>query len=266
MIVDFHTHIFPDKIAEKTIEFLAKTANIPSYGNGTLKSLTDSMHSGGVDYSVTLPIATKPSQVDSINNFVKGLKAVEGIIPFGTVHPEFENWREALDDLKKSGIKGIKLHPEYQDFFVDDEKCFEICKYAAELDLIVVFHSGFDLGFAGREIRCTPKRALKLIKNLNYNKLVFAHMGASDMFEETYKLLAGENVYFDTGFSLGRMKDENLKKLVDKHGADKILFATDYPWHSQEKDVEYINSIGIDKETLDLILYKNAFNLLGIEE
>lgn len=266
MIIDFHTHIFPDKIAEKTINYLADKANIKAYGDGTLNSLLDVMNKGGIDYSVTLPIATKPEQVESINRFAVSLNDVKEIIPFGTVHPEYENWRCALENLKASGIKGIKLHPEYQDFFIDDEKCFEICKYASELDLTVVFHSGVDLGFLGRELRCTPKRAYKLIKRLNYEKLVFAHMGASDMYDDTYEILAGENIFFDTGFCLGRIPDEKFLKLVEKHGADKILFATDFPWHSPKKDSMYLKLMSIDNEKRDMIFYKNAVKLLNIKE
>ena len=149
MIIDFHTHIFPDKIAEATIEHLKSKANIEAYTNGTLTNLKSSMKSADIDYSVVLPIATVPKQTQSINNFASQITGKDGIISFGSIHPLYEDWKNELDRIKSLGLLGIKLHPDYQQFFVDDESIFPMLNYAAELGLTIIFHGGVDVGIPG---------------------------------------------------------------------------------------------------------------------
>lgn len=263
MVIDFHTHIFPDKIAHKTIELLKENSKIPAYTDGTLSGLQASMKKAGVDYSVLLPVATKPQQTESINNFAIEAINQGGIISFGGIHPLYEDYKTELKRIKNSGLKGIKLHPDYQKFYVDDEKVYPFISFAAELGLIIVFHSGLDLGVKG-ETRCTPERARKMIKAIGSSKMVFAHTGGYNFWDSVMDNLVGEDIYFDTSFSLGQIDDDKFLKIVRTHGADKLLFATDSPWGGQQEDLAYIKSIGLSNDELELILHKNAEKLLNM--
>jgi predicted TIM-barrel fold metal-dependent hydrolase len=269
MIIDFHTHIFPDKIAGATINALSTNASIPPHSDGTLKGLLDRMDEGNVEIAINLPVLTRAKQFDSITAFGKETNSNtygnKRVISFGGMHPDMEDYEENLKLLKREGFLGIKLHPDYQGTFIDDERYIKILSYAKKLDLITVTHAGLDGAFVGQPIKCTPKRVLKLLDALGgYDKLVLAHMGGNELFNEVYDSLAGENLYFDTSYVLPQLGQETFEKITEKHGENKILFATDSPWQSTKKQVEIIKSYKLGKETENKILYENAKELLKI--
>ena len=269
MIIDFHTHLFPDKIAQATINALSKSANIPPHSNGTKGGLEESMGRNRVDICVNLPVLTKPTQFDSILKFSTVLNnenATQGrIISFAGFHPDIEDFEEKLSEVKEKGFLGIKIHPDYQGTFFDDPKYISILKLAKELDLITLTHAGFDGAFVGQEIKCTPKRVLRLLDALGgYEKLVLAHLGGNELFDEVYSELAGENVYFDTSYVLPFLTGVQFEKMVEKHGEDKTLFATDSPWQEQGEMVEIIKSYGLGIDTENKIFFSNAQRLLKI--
>ena len=141
MVIDFHTHMFPDKIADKTITFLAEVCQIPPQTDGTYTGLSESAKKGGVDLSIALPAMTKPSQFDSVNTFAAAHQ--EGnVISFGGIHPATEHYREELRHIKELGLKGIKLHPDYQDMYFNDiryKQTGRLCHQS--LELIIVVHA-----------------------------------------------------------------------------------------------------------------------------
>ena len=267
MIIDFHTHIFPDKIAEATIGALSKSAGIPPHSDGMRSGLEKSMEKNGIDVSVNLPVLTKATQFDSIFKFASALngEANHRIVSFAGFHPLIEDYEEKLMQVKESGFLGIKLHPDYQGTFFDDERYINILKIAKKLDLITVTHAGFDGAFVGEEIKCTPKRALWLLDALGgYDKLVLAHLGGNELYGDVYDLLAGEDVYFDTSYVLPFLAQAQVEKMIAKHGEDKILFATDSPWQDQGKMVGVIKSYNLGKDTENKILCENSRKLLNI--
>ena len=139
-IIDMHTHVFPDKIAENTVRFLEQEAETEACLNGTVYDLKRSMKEAGISISVNQPIATTPAQVRSINDWAKGIEDGE-IISFGTIHPLLENFAEEIGRIRKMGIKGVKIHPDYQKFHPDDESVFPIYESLIENDMILLFHA-----------------------------------------------------------------------------------------------------------------------------
>ena len=166
----------------------------------------------------------------------------------------------------KNGIKGVKIHPDYQGTFIDDDGYIEILKCAIDYDLIVVTHAGVDDEYKDEPVRCPPELIKKVISKVNHDKFVLAHYGAHKMWEQVYDILAGENVYFDTAFTLHEIDKDLFIKILEKHGEDKVLFATDCPWRDIRDDVKIINSFNLKEETKDKIFYKNALKLLGFGE
>lgn len=271
MIIDFHTHAFPEKIAERTIQALANASNDTPYADGTVSGLLSLMDKANVDLSVCLPVMTKPTQFDSLNRFAielnerfKGQK--KGIISFGGIHPLCDNIPEKMKFLKDNGIKGVKIHPDYQDTFINDSNYIKILNEAKELDMIVVTHAGIDNGYPNSPVKCPPELALDAIKKTGHKKFVLAHFGGHKLSKEVLETLCGTDVYFDTALVLNEIDKQTFVSILDKHGADKILFATDSPWRDVSKDVEIIKGYGLEKEVLDNILYKNAIKLLGLEK
>lgn len=269
MIIDFHTHIFPVKIANKTIEALAKKADIPPYSDGTAKGLLDKMNEADVDISVTLPVMTSPTQFDSINRFAAEInKEFEGkqrrLISFAGIHPLCEDLEAKMEWIASCGFLGVKIHPDYQGTYIDDDGYIRILRAAKALDLTVVTHSGIDVGFRNEGARCSPERVKKVIEKIGHSKFVLAHYGASELFDEVYNTLAGLDVYFDTAYILRYIDRETFVRILEKHGEDKILFASDSPWSSIENDVNIIKSFDLGKNTEEKIFSLNAKKLLGI--
>ncbi len=269
MIIDFHTHIFPDKIAAKTISSLSEKGSIPPFSDGTVNGLLESMEKAETDVSVVLPVMTSPTQFDSVNAFAVNINEIfadkeKRLISFAGIHPLCEDIESKMKFIKNSGFLGVKLHPDYQGTYIDDDNYVKILECAKEYDLIVVTHSGVDGGFRGQPVRCTPDRALKLTKKVPYKKLVLAHYGANEMFDEVLEKLCETDVYFDTAYILRFIDEDKFKKILKKHGEDRILFATDSPWSDIKNDVDILKSFALDKKIENKIFYENAQKLLGI--
>ena len=262
MIIDFHTHMFPDKIARGTLEFLEEACKTKPYTDGTCRGLLASADHADVDICVALPVVTKPSQFSSVNEFASGYQ--EGkIISFGGIHPETDDYKAQLRQIRDMGFKGIKLHPDYQDMYFNDIRYTRIVSYASELDLIVSVHAGIDPKSLD-DVHCTPRMARELIEEVKPDKLVLAHLGGNRMWDEVERELVGLDVFFDTGVVLGCISQEKFLRIVDTHGADKILFATDSPWKGQKEYVKLLSSMPLKSQDKELIFSGNARRLLGI--
>lgn len=262
MIIDFHVHCFDDEIAGKAIAALSAAGNIPPRTDGTLAGIRRSMKKAGVDKSVIMNIATKPRQVVRINRWAMSISS-DDIIPFGTVHPGFEDWENELETIHGAGLKGIKLHPDYQEFYVDDPGVIPIYEKAAELGLVVLFHSGLDIGLPP-PYHCTPERMKNVVRAVPGARLVAAHMGGYNYWDEVERCLAGENLYFDTSYCLHKMNRDQFLRIAAKHGFDKILFGTDSPWRDQSEEVKRALGTKLPEDAAGAILGGNAAMLLGL--
>lgn len=264
MIIDFHVHAFPDDLASKATAALARRAGIPLELDGTLAGVQASMKEAGIDCSVILNIATRPAQTPKITEWAAAVhNPAGGIVCFGSIHPDSPSWREELIQIKESGLRGIKLHPDYQEFFVDEPRMFPIYEKAIGLDLTVVFHSGVDIGLPD-PVHCTPSRLLKVVKAFRGGRIVAAHMGGYLCWEEVERYLVGEDLYFDTSFSRQDMKPGQLLQMIRNHGAEKILFATDSPWAGQREELAALRSLGLTCGEEEAVLGLNAGKLLGL--
>ena len=265
MIIDFHTHIFPDKIATRTIEALEAKAGLKASTDGTLKGLLASMEAAGVDMSVILPVVTKPSQFETVNTFAASVnEQYKGkLLSFGGIHPDTEDYKKELDRIKELGLKGIKIHPDYQGVMIDDVRYMNIIEYADSLDLIILTHAGIDIGLPD-PVHCPPDKMRKVIDKLQPQKMVVAHYGGWNQWEEVYEYLAGEDIYLDTAFTFGHIEEEMFYKILEKHGGDKILFATDCPWGYQKNDLESFQKLSLTDKVKEAIFAGNAMKLLEL--
>ncbi len=279
-IIDFHTHAFPDKIAGKTIEMLSKKGGIPAYTDGTTGGLCNVLTEAGISLGIVLPVVTRPEQFESVTRFAAQINEEKfhweaeaagerksdptaKLLSFGGIHPDTPDYKKELKTLSERGFRGIKLHPDYQGVYFDDIRYMRIVEYASELGLIVITHAGVDIGFPDT-VRCTPERARKVIREIKPEKLVLAHMGGWNLWDEVLDSLADEPVYLDTAYSMGHISEEHFMSLCRAHGADRILFATDCPWGDPKRDLETFFSMPLTKEEQELMLHCNAERLLGL--
>ncbi len=264
MIIDFHVHAFPDALAAKALPLLSKCSGgvKPNY-DATISGLESYLAKNNVDYAVVLNIATNPHQEKKVNDFAISLLEKKNIIPFGSVHPDSPNALSELERLAKAGIRGIKLHPDYQHFFVDDEKMFPIYKKIAELGFITVFHAGVDIGYPN-PVHCTPERLLRVLDLFDDAPVVAAHFGGWLLWDSVLEDLCGTKVYLDTAFSSGKMPPDYAKELIKAHGADKVLLGSDMPWSDTLDEVRFMQSLDLSAEDEEKILSNNAKRLLNI--
>ncbi len=267
MIIDFHTHVFPDKIAKPTIDFLASKSGYMPCSDGTVQGLISLMDKGNIDKSVLLPVVTKSSQFSSVNKFASELNNTERIWSFGGIHPDDETPEAHLDEIKKMGLYGIKLHPDYQNAFIDDERYIRIIRYALSIGLAVITHSGVDDGCEG-EVKCTPDRILHVLDDIykgstpDEPRLILAHGGGFRMYAEVMEKLCGLPVYFDLAYISEFTDTDILLSIIRNHGADKILFASDSPWSDPGTGAERIRSLPLTDNELCKIFSENALRLL----
>ena len=263
MVIDFHTHVFPDKIAGRTIEVLEGNSNFKAAIPGTLDALLSSMERNAIDHSVVLPIATKPSQRASILRFAVEIDKLPNITSFGSVHPDSDDVKGDIRRIKEAGLKGIKLHPDYQGFFIDDVKAVRTITLAAEEDLTVIVHAGEDIAFPDVH-HCTPQRIRRILPDIKGCRFVCAHLGGWRYWDDVERYLMDTDVYIDTCFTFGWCETEQIVRILKNFNPDRILFGTDSPWDDQGKAVEQLKSTGLPENLLRKILHQNAQVLLGM--
>ncbi|MGI6161912.1 MAG: amidohydrolase family protein [Christensenellales bacterium] len=263
MVIDFHGHAYPAALAAKAIKNMRNSGgSLPAYTAGTLSGALAAADEAGIDALVLLAIATKPHQHVKINNWAAAA-ASDRIFPFGSVHPDAPNCFEELERIKSMGIKGVKFHPEYQNFFVDEPRMRRLYERIGEMGFITVFHVGYDIRYP-EPVRCTPERLARVLPDFGEADVIAAHLGGYMMHKEAEKHLIGKRVYLDTAYSWTRMPLPVTKRLIDDHGADKVLFGSDMPWSSPAREKEYIEGLGLSKEDLYAVLGGNARKLLRI--
>ncbi len=258
-VVDFHAHAFHDKIAEKAANNLNEYYGIPLAGNGHFQILLDSMKENHIDKLVIHATATSAKQVEMINDYVASLTGPD-IIGFGTLHEDYKQVAKELDRMEQLGLKGIKLHPVFQGFVMDDKKMFPIYEQI-EGRFPILMHVGDKNTDA-----VTPKRAAHLLECFPKLTMIAAHMGGYSEWDEAEKYLIGKNVYIDTSSAIRFLPPEKSLHMIRAHGADKVLFGTDYPLSLHKAELEVFDQIGLTEEESEQILWKNAYRLLGLKK
>jgi len=266
VIIDFHTHTFPEKIAAASLKSLSGRSGITPYTDGTTAGLLRSMEEGAVDYSVVLPVVTRPSQFETVNRVAaKVCEEEKGLISLGGIHPDCADIRQKLRDIKNLGLKGIKIHPAYQEVYMDDIRYLRILEGASELGLITVVHAGVDIGLP-EPVYASVDRIAKAVRETAPEKFVLGHLGGWKQWDEVEGLLVGQNVYLDTAFLEDYITDGQLVRIIRNHGTERILFGTDCPWSGQKESVERIKNLPLSEEEKEKIFGGNAVRLLEIEE
>ncbi len=265
MLIDFHTHAFPEAISEKAMTNLSyASGGLMPQSEGTIASLKEQMKKDGVDISVVLSIATNPKQQTNVNNFAKDINDEKSVFAFGSVHPDAENVFDELERIKDMGLKGVKFHPEYQGFYVDDEKMKPIYKKISSLGLITSFHAGYDYGYAP-PYHCMPDNLLNALRWFD-SPVIAAHWGGVNCGSEVIDKLCGRDLWFDLSFGYGIMPKAIAQQIVDKHTPDRLIFASDMPWHRPEWEMRLIETLDISEGDKNKIYFENALKLLNIEQ
>ena len=258
MIIDFHTHVFPDHLAAKALSALTLSIDglYKPVSDGTISGLLKNMDDWNIDVSVVQPVVTKQSQVRSTNEWVAAIRS-DRIVPFGGIFPHGDDYKRDIDFVVEMGFKGLKFHAEYQEFILDDPHMLKIYDYALSKGLILLHHAGFDPAYPP-PFRSSPQRFLKVVRAMRGGVIVAAHFGGHAQWDEVEEYLAGSDIYLDTSMGFEYFNREQFLRIVKKHGADKILFASDSPWSSAKTEMEHLKNLPLSEREMNAILGGNA--------
>lgn len=264
MIIDSHTHVFPDELAERALSVLAKRAGVAPFSDGTCDGLLDSARTAGIALSIVAPIATKPSQARSINAWATEInRQYPDLLSLGSIHPAQDDWAQEIDRLVADRIKGVKFHPDYQDFYVDEPRVFPLYRALAEAGLIALFHAGVDIGLPP-PVHCPPDRLARALDAVPEMTAIASHMGGYAQWRDVTRYLVGRPLYFDTSYSLIDLGIEPMLGLIEGHGAHRVLFGTDSPWTDQAAELHRISDLPLSADDRAAILGENARQLFKL--
>ena len=242
MIIDAHTHTYPETIAKRAIEKLEKNSGTKAHTNGVQSGLMASMKEAGISVDIVEDGKT------------------------------FENVSEVLNRIKALGLKGIKIHPDYQGTFFNDIRYKRIVEKATELGLYITVHAGVDIGMPD-PVHCTPNHVLEVLKDTESDHLILAHMGGWRLWNEVKEKLMEKPLYFDTSFSGDYLQKEGVSGMLTKEafvdlihamGSDRVLFGTDSPWSGQKDAVQWFMETDLTETEKKKILSDNFIRIIGI--
>jgi uncharacterized protein len=259
MIIDLHTHVWPDHVAARALGAAVPTMTL--FGDGTVAGLARAQELAGVDYSVCLAVASTPGQVERANAFVGGLDRSR-FIPFGTIHPQLPV-EENLRRLRAARVRGVKLHPTLQRYRLDDPALLTVLEALAG-ELPVIAHVG--AGGGGDGSNATPAMVRAIIRAVPRLTLIACHFGGYQMLDDAEETLIGQPVMFDTSWppSLAGLNLARVRSLIERHGSHNVLFASDWPTASPDAEIAAVRALGLSDQDTDLILGGNAARLFGL--
>ena len=261
--IDFHTHAFPDDLADEAIESLEQ-GEAKAHLDGTIDDLLDSMDRAGIERSVICCVATRPDQFPNIMDWCREIQSVR-LIPFPSVHPDDPQALERVRQVAEEGFRGMKLHAYYQDFTVDDEDLFPLYEELQKQDLVLVAHAGFDFAFE-KDRRAEPQRIAEVARHFPDLRLVASHLGGWKDWDEVERHILGTDIYMETSFGAELLGLARTRDILMNHPADHLLFGTDSPWTDQVRAVELIESMNLPSERERMLLRRNAIRLLRLED
>lgn len=262
-IFDAHVHIYPDKIAERASQGIADFYHMPVRFGGSIKQLLELQKPYHVERFLVHSVATTPEQVASINRFIHEsiIAHPDTFIGFGTLHPnmDFEAMQEEINAILAYGLRGVKLHPDFQKFYADEDKAMQSYSLL-EGKLPVLIHAGDH-----RYDYSSPRRIANVLKAFPQLDVIAAHFGGWSQWNDAEKHLGGKRLWVDTCSSTYALKPEETQALITAYGHDRVFFGTDYPmWHVRD-ELEYFQKLNLPEETLQDILYNNAARFFGLE-
>ncbi|MCE5187408.1 MAG: amidohydrolase family protein [Planctomycetaceae bacterium] len=261
-IIDFHTHAFADAIADKAMAHLqAGCPGAKAFLDGRLSSLIASMDRAGIEKSVLCSIATKPTQFEPIFKWSRQIRSAR-IEPLPSVHPADPQAIEQVYRIAEAGFKGIKLHPYYQDFNIDNPDLDAFYEAVCRTQLLLTVHTGFDIAFERAE-KASPQQIRNVLERFGDLRLITTHFGGWEQWDQVEKLLIGHPIYMETSWSMEFMGPERVERFMNTHPKEYLLFGTDSPWTDQSATVESYKKLDVPAKTLNAFFCDNAIRLLN---
>ena len=260
--IDVHAHAFPDKLARRAVAALEAECPWRAVASGTVGALRKSMDAADIDISVVCSIATKTDQAENIFKWSKKIRC-DRIEPLPSVHPETPQAAKWIEKFADEGFVGIKLHPMYQAFAFDEARLDDIYAACRDCGLFITAHCGLDIAFRPDDDRAAAVRIRRVVDRFPGLKLICTHMGGWRDWDDVDRCLIGADVLLETSFSLAELGPARAVSMMQRHGLDRVMMGSDWPWNTQAEELRAVRSLGLDAPTLDKVLWSNAARLLG---
>ncbi|HEY6000393.1 MAG TPA: amidohydrolase family protein [bacterium] len=261
-VIDIHTHAFPDALAPRAIAHLERRANVTAALDGTAGALVASMDRAGIAASVVCAVATAPAQFEPILRWCAAIGSAR-LLPFPSVHPGARDAAAEAAQVAAGGFRGVKLHPEYQDFFADDPALDPLYRALEERGLVALFHAGHDIGYPDSD-RAAPARLLAVHRAFPRLPIVASHLGGFRRWDEVAAQVVGSGLWLDTSYTIGHIPPQLLREILLGHRPDRLLFGSDSPWEDQRSALASVRALDLPPALEERILGINAASLLGI--
>ena len=258
MLIDFHTHVYPEKIAQKGVQYIGDFYDLPMSEKGTLVHLKSVAKASGTTHVVLLGVAVKPEVVESINRFTASMLD-EFTFGFGTIHPDFPNKKEEICHCLEMGLKGIKIHPDMQKFNIDDPRMMEVYELLSKKGAPIMIHMGDD-----RHDHSHPARLRRVLQMFPQLQVCAAHFGGHTMYETARENLSDTSCIMDISSTLMFMEKEQAERYINHYGAERLAFGTDYPIWDPVREVRRFLSLNITEEQKEQIAHKTAERFLEL--
>ncbi len=254
-IIDFHAHIFPEALAERAVANIGNHYGIEMHGRGRLDELNASAENAGVSRVVLLSTAIKPSQTESVNRWLAS-RQNERFVAFGALHPDSGDPEQDFDTLLSLGLHGVKLHPEFQVFDIDDPKMDRLYRCIGGA-VPIMMHVGDP-----RHDHSAPIRLRRVLDRHPELRIIAAHLGGYERWEEARETLIGLPIWLDTSSALWAMPPEEAVDLMRSHGMARVVFGTDYPVNDHARELALFNRLALTPAERQAILHDNGARLL----
>lgn len=269
MRIDVHSHAYADKIVERAMQQL-KSRMPPDYQSedGRLTSLVASLAENGLDAAVVCSIATKPPQFDvimewsaAIRNGVFGEETARRVIPFISIHPSDPDRYGRVEQIAKAGFKGLKFHPYYQGFVLDDPEAIDLFRCVARNGLTIICHVGFDIAYPHDRI-CDPVRVRRVAEALPDAKFIAAHFGGWMDWDEAEAHLVGQPIDIEISLALDNLPLDRVRDMIMRHPQDRLHYGSDWPWSRHAESLALLEKMALPRERLTALLGGNSRRLI----
>lgn len=261
MIIDAHCHVWPDAIAAQVLA--TRPSGMDARHDGTVRGLLATMDRAGVDMAMALGVAHAARTVRRTNEFIGALDRSR-FIPFGTVHPDLPIATN-LQDLRDNGVRGVKLHPLFQNLDLGAPEVFDLLRALAEDGVTVITHAGSG-GDEAANKRGAPAHLRRIIDEIPELTLIACHYGGYHRIEEAEQYVIGSDVILETSWPprLADFDPEHLRSIIERHGPHRVVFGSDWPMTDPGAEIAAIRALGLSPEDEAAALGENLRRVLGI--